>query len=472
MLPDLPVKHQHLASDPTVCAASLRAFNHKDWRSGQAGGEEPKRNDQLFGIMPAMRILFAWELGRNHGHVGQFADVALKLHQRGHRLAFALRDPEVFAPLRPRFGDCPVLQAPHHPACAPPPGQPPFGPLFYPDELLNCGYHDTDTIAALIDRWQSLFEQFQPDLLVTQAAPTALLAARGREFPTAALGHGYDVPHLETPMPVFRHWEPYDKARLSQRERALLWRINSALQKRGITRLSTFADMLKADRTFLCTLAEFDHYPQRAAYPGHINYLGPIYKVDSGLEVKWNAGGRHRVFAYLHPTSNIFRPVMHGLLELPHDYDVVVAAPGISPPLAAGLRHPNLRIFDTAVRLDGLLDECDLGINHANPGTCCALVMRGKPVLMFPTQVEQLMFAHAVCKTGSGALLAGRPNGSRIRRAIEQLLECRECQRAAKRVARRYADLGNDRITTRIATDLEKLGGRPRQQPLGRPRFP
>jgi UDP:flavonoid glycosyltransferase YjiC (YdhE family) len=38
------------------------------------------------------RVLIAWELGGNMGHVVALTAVARELRERGHRVAFALRD--------------------------------------------------------------------------------------------------------------------------------------------------------------------------------------------------------------------------------------------------------------------------------------------------------------------------------------------------------------------------------------------
>jgi UDP:flavonoid glycosyltransferase YjiC (YdhE family) len=51
--------------------------------------------------------------------------------------------------------------------------------------------------------------------------------------------------------------------------------------------------------------------------------------------------------------------------------------------------------------------ECDLAITHATHGTTAAMLTAGKPLLMFPLNLEQRLTAQGVVKCGAG--VAAKP---------------------------------------------------------------
>ena len=84
----------------------------------------------------------------------------------------------------------------------------------YADLLLNIGFGDGEAFTVHLHAWRNLFELVQPDLLVCDHSPTALLAARTltsaygtltpalsqgeREmrFPVATVGTGFFTPSM------------------------------------------------------------------------------------------------------------------------------------------------------------------------------------------------------------------------------------------------------------------------------------
>jgi len=124
--------------------------------------------------MSLPRILFAWEAGENFGHVSKIAEVARSLTGRAEVLA-AVRNPIALRQIAP---DLPVTVLP---APAAPPQAPTAGDdagRSYPDVLRHIGWSSPQTLGPLVEAWRNMFALARPDVLVVQAAPTALLAAR------------------------------------------------------------------------------------------------------------------------------------------------------------------------------------------------------------------------------------------------------------------------------------------------------
>ncbi len=128
------------------------------------------------------RIAFAWELGGELGHAMADNALAAALRARGHRIAFAFRE------LKPLgyLDDCAahdVFQAPVSVS----EGRGQAIPASFADILVGCGYDRAEHVSGLLGAWLSLFDRWKPDLLVSDFAPTALLAARARD-PARELG--------------------------------------------------------------------------------------------------------------------------------------------------------------------------------------------------------------------------------------------------------------------------------------------
>lgn len=404
-----------------------------------------------------MRALFAWELGKNFGHVTQIIGIAKALHVGGWEIFFALKTPAAIQSFDEGV-EYKLIQAPYSPVR--PLGQPgkPFRPLFYPDELVPCGYDNPRSLAALVKCWRDLFDLVQPDVLIEQSAPTALLASKDLNFARVSLGRGYDMPYTQTPMPAFRFWDKTDPTVLERRERWVLSIINKALSETGSpTTLKRFAQLLEVDRKYLCTIKELDHYPERSKVLPDADYLGPFSKTDSGTVMDWRNNARKRILAYLQPNSRVFGPAIRALHALPGDYDIILAAPSITSQAKEALSKSNLRISENAVRLDRLLPDCDLGINHASSGICSAFALNGTPMLMFPTHVEQNMFARTVCRNGVGEMMDSRNPPEEIRSRIEHVLAKDEYRHNARLIADKYRDFNPASVANRIARDIQNL---------------
>lgn len=403
-----------------------------------------------------MRVLFAWEMGRNFGHVTQIVPVAEALLKRGGSVHMALRNPAAIAPFTgaSRFQ---VFQAPFRSPGKQQPGAPKIRPLIYADDLYHCGYDQAKTLAALLGNWQQVFRRIQPDVLVAQSAPTALLASHGMSFRRFSMGGSYDVPPATAPLQALRYWEKGHTLEMAGRESRMLATINTALHMHGREPLKAFRDFLVTEKDFLCTVQEMEHYPDR----GVAGYYGALSKTDSGTPLTWAAEARHRVLAYIRPEVPVFAPTMAALARLPADHDVIVSAPGLAADSRAQLERPGLRVVDGPVRLDGLLPACDLCINHATRGTCSAALLAGVPVLMLPGHIEQLMQARVIARNGMGLGMSGGFAAGDVLQTVQRILADSRYRNAARALQAKYRDLNPDRIADRLADEIMTLSASP-----------
>jgi len=289
-----------------------------------------------------------------------------------------------------------------------------------------------------VEAWRNLFALARPDVLVVQAAPTALLAARGLGLRTAMIGSGFDAPPRTHPMPAFYHWDETANTPPVEREAEVLGAANRVLSSIGAPELTRFCNLLQTDAYLLATFAEIDHYAPRTAFePDHPPYLGQLFTLNQGARMTWRTKARRRILAYLRPRTPPFEAAVKALARLDRTHDVILAAPGASAQLAERLRPTAIRLCNGPVRLDRLLAECDLGVSHASNGIAAAFVMAGAPQLGLPTQAEQIMVAHAVARQKQGLGLVGQFGPDAVHDALNTVLRSAAMRQKAMQTADR-----------------------------------
>lgn len=133
------------------------------------------------------RFALAWELHGGADHLSSLARLARSLVARGHQVDFILRDLGVASAA---LGE--LMQHPHVALWPAPIWQQPSAPLGQPtcnsvDHLMQEGYASPSGLLGLATGWRTILQALDPDLLVADHAPTALLAARGLRFPCVQL---------------------------------------------------------------------------------------------------------------------------------------------------------------------------------------------------------------------------------------------------------------------------------------------
>lgn len=394
------------------------------------------------------RILFAWELGAHFGHAATVAEIIRALDGRAE-VFLAARKPENVRSIAPNL-NARLLPAPGVATRAA--GAAKDRSLSYPDDLRHVGWSDPGTLATLMECWETLYDLVRPDLIVAQAAPTAILAARGRGVMTATVGSGYDMPPRVSPMPAFAFWLDEMRELARRREARILATANEALKRRGKGPMAEFADVLRTDLAFLATFAEIDHYAPRTQFePDHPPYLGQIVTLDSGAELDWRKGAARRIFAYLRPGGPVFDAAVEALAARPAEEDVILAAPGAPAALEARLRGTPVRLVDGPARLDRLLPDCDIGVSHGSNGIAAAFLAAATKQLCLPTHGEQAMIARAVGDAGYGLGIIGSYGAKEIGESLDRLAATTALTARLEAAAARVVELMKTPPRERIA---------------------
>src|SRR5260221_3751529 len=340
------------------------------------------------------RVLCAWEFGGDLGHVRRLIPIAVEWRAGGHDVAVALRDSAFLEMTRAAGFEtfiAPLLRTP--PAVTP-------SPLNFSDVLLNLGFDDRRGLAGALRAWRCLYELLEPEVVVADYAPTALIAAREAGIARVTVASGFSVPLLLDPLPALRPWAASDPRVLRALDDRLVASVRGALGTTGKGAAERACDLFEAAAHLLCTFPEIDPFGPRDG----VEYVGPQGDATSGLDVRWNTTSGARVFAYLKPRNPRFEAVLAGLRAL--DAEVVVAAPGLAKDHAQAASAGRMRIVGSPANLDLLLPAASLCVAHAGPGLAARALAAGVPMALLPLQLEQFLIATRLASGGSAAMVS------------------------------------------------------------------
>lgn len=392
------------------------------------------------------RIAFGWELGGEYGHAMACTWLARALQARGHTIAFVFRELHQLAAL-PEIAAFDIFQAPRSAR----EGQATALPASYADILLGSGYADARELTALLVAWRSLLEQWKPDLLVADFAPTALAAARSLDLARVTFGNGFFVPPPLSPLPAFRYDEPVSAARIAAADARALSAVNAAFAAVGKPPLARLADLFEVREHFLCTFPELDHYQHRPT----AGYWGPRFRFDRGLDIEWPDGQGKRIFVYVKRTMPQLDALIDYLASSPHR--VIAFIPDLDEPRSARLASRRRKVVDRPARLDRLIRHCDLLVCHGGEIGTGALLY-GVPQVLFPAHYEQYLTARRLEQVGSAVWLATHALAPRdLAAAIERALHDPRHAAAARAFAKRYTAFSPEEQRRRIIARIEQI---------------
>ena len=332
-------------------------------------------------------IVFAWELGAGYGHVAGMRPLIEGFLKSDYQVSIVARylhsATNVLGDL-----DCTIFQAPF------------FSDKFhgkditytYPEILLRFGYKKLENLKQTLDPWCNLFKLLQPDLVIIDHGPTALLACHCEEVKFITFGTGFFLPPNITPSPVHVGMSGFNAIEQQKNEHIVLNTINAALSSKGRPLLEKFADLFYPKEHFLCTLPELDHYPKREG----VYYNGPRFDIDMGEVVDWpkvKEASAPKIFAYVKEESVGFEALFQALLLVP--LPVLMHIPGASESIInRSKKSSHLTLHPNPVCVGNVQREVDLIICHGGHGVVSSSLIAGIRLLLLPDQLEQSMLTY------------------------------------------------------------------------------
>jgi UDP:flavonoid glycosyltransferase YjiC (YdhE family) len=276
-----------------------------------------------------------------------------------------------------------VLDAPEHAA---PPHSFPVS-INYAANLLRNGYWHGPTLAKRLAGWRGMLDRLNPDLLVADHAPAALLASRRMACTRAAIGNGFTLPPMHSPMPCLQPWLPFSEGRLADVEHSFLATLNPILEDMGISPLSKVSSLYDGVERFLCIEPELDHYPMRKEE----NYLDAI-EPEAGLPTIPIESEESPVFVYLSAHNRFLNSVLSALRirKIP-TIAYISGTTGLAETEQPG---SSIRFLNRLIDLRKLAAHCRLAIIHGGTFTTSLLLKQATKVLICPQDLEKALLAH------------------------------------------------------------------------------
>ena len=372
-------------------------------------------------------VLMTWELGSGLGHILPLLTIGERFERRGHRVFMATRELARTTSICGK-SDIKSIQA----------------PIFSPDQhvgrsftgmaqiLAAEGYSNAEALVRQLSKWDALFDEVRPVLVLADYSPTALLALRGTKIPKVNIGLSFCCPPDRFPLP---HWWTGEgqipTAQLAAEERTLTATINRALAAKGKPAVERISQLFnQVDELVLATYREFDHFGGRgrARYWGH-------WHADSETPAAWPSGDHRRAFVYLRPFAGI-EGVFGALRQ--SGVQCLVHAGSIPESIRAEFEGQTIHFEAGLLPMGEVATQCDFAIVNGGHGTTASLLLAGRPCLVLPMTVEQWMNAYSVERAGAGAWLLPRFI-DRFSSVLGEFLNGSRYLEGATRFARRYA---------------------------------
>lgn len=391
-----------------------------------------------------MRFLFAWEQGAHLGHLSIMLPIARILRDRGHKVLFAVKEVGTAYHFLDDSFSC--IQSPI-----------PIGlkksrreVASFADVLAQAGFDDASILGGMVRSWQTIFALHKPDVILSQHAPTVILAAAMFGIPCLKLNSGFESPPDITPYPCFRPWLKLTKNDLLKTEQRLLGNINQVRKDFSVFPLSRLHQAVKADVSLLAVLPELEHYPDRE----NGRYIGPLFIAEEGETARWTENCKQKIFVYL--VSGTETPLILEALDK-SCAEVIAYIPGLACELKKKYCTTNMQIASGKINLSGLLPKMTLAINNANLGTISATLLSGVPNLCIPTHIEQLMCCCNLERMGSGIGLRRDELALRFEETLNKMLTDDSYRQKAVNIANKYTGYDQKRVVERLANTLENM---------------
>jgi UDP:flavonoid glycosyltransferase YjiC (YdhE family) len=391
------------------------------------------------------RILYAWELGNNFGHIGAFLPLARALRQRGHEIFWTARHTAPAAHLLDQDGfvwmQAPVCQEYQRQGM----------PLNYSDILLRFGYSSREILLGLAVAWRELLRLTGAEVVLADHAPTAILAARTLGIPVVLFSSGFCVPPRQQPLPNMRPWMALPAKQMETLDDEALSSINAVLGHFEQPQLNAVAQLFEVAEDALIGFPELDHYATR----GPARYWGNLPDAGIGEPPVWPSLPGKRIFAYLRTESRNHEAALAALHEL--GQPGIVYFPDAPPELIARYAAPHLHFSTAPLDLAQTACEADAAMTYASMSATTRFLLAGKPLLLLPAHLEQFLLARRVEEMGAGLLINPDQPAEDLALELRRILDEADFALNAQAFAKKYAAFPQETVIGNLVRRIEEL---------------
>ncbi len=367
------------------------------------------------------KVVLANEMGGGWGHLLPLCLIAREFIQHGCEVSLICRDREraeiAFHGLAVALEEPPAWQL----------NRTGFS-LNYAQNLWGNGYWDPETLDLHFKWWSERFRRLKPSFILTDYAPTALLAAMSHYIPRGAFGTGFTLPPMLTPMPSLHPWLPVSNEALLMAEERVLDSI-----RKYTPSLPSIADIFQGALRFLEIFPEMDHYEYRLTE----KYSGPALGSASGSEVKWPEGSGSRVFIYLSSANRCLSDLIRHIKKL--GLPALGYIRGLPEDYRKEMESPTLRLSGDLLDLDRAASECQIGVTQGGMHTTAKMLLAGVPLLICPEQLEQTLLGFRLQQMGLCRYVSFFSGADKAAERFDEVCQSLELKQNVRDFASKYA---------------------------------
>jgi len=405
------------------------------------------------------KIVLAWEMGGGFGHINRLHQIATALVLRGHDVTVLIDEHNTKTLLNVYLNGL-TYDLAKAPARSRQPLKFSRKLASFSEVLLASSYHDINTLTTAIGSWHDALNALSPEVLLCDAAPTALLASRGQAWKVITIGDDFFAPPNHIPPPKFIICKDLTAASIEHSEQQLVHNINTALARHKLPKIQHTGDIFVVNENVLLTIAELDGYAaarNSGHYYGHIP--GEAFATQS---LQWTNTGSVKVFAYLkleYPQLQAFFIAVNDL-----DIEARIFVPGISSQEIRNFSTDKIVISSEPYRLDssptpGKYSE---GLHQANILVChggsvaISGVVNGVKILTIPLQQEQFITGQCGINANVGMGLNPHADKTAIKNKLEALIKSKHMARTLLDCKTKYATFEPQRVLDLVISAIER----------------
>ena len=252
-------------------------------------------------------------------------------------------------------------------------------------------------------------------------------------------------------MPSLTPWLDGQPFFLKNIEDDVLDVINSVLCQLDAPKLDYLYQLFEVDENFLCTFPELDHYDSRS--PGA--FWGPRFDIINGAAAYWPENRKKNIFVYTMRNYVFLQRLLMSLGEVNANF--LVHCVGMSEEAENQYAQKNIHFSSDPVQLKSIKNRADLVICHAGHGTVAASLLMAIPLLLLPTQLEQLLLANKLSALKLSSVINMRDEQPDFVQSIESVLNSDEFSQRVSMFAGQYAGFDHEKQLEDIVLACEKI---------------
>ncbi len=407
------------------------------------------------------KVLFTWELGMGLGHIVPIKSLAKHFVAEGHDVYIALKDLKHGHAF---FSDMPItiLQAPINQSINN------NAPIACYSQLLAAnGFDSISELTSHCLAWQSLYKLINPDIILFDHSPTALMASRGLAAITVYIGTGFTIPPDQVPFAPFQpeRLTEASKHELIEHEKATLKTINQVLRTLNKPKLQRLGQLYgDVTHSIFKSLPEFDHFGPRPKG----NYVGVTHLETGMKQPMWpNVSGK-KVFIYLKPFEYI-ECILDALVDT--QTSVIIYSNDINSKRFEPYLNKNICFEDDTLDMNMVAKQTDIAITNGNHGTLMQFILNRVPVMMIPLHWEQQLLALRMQAQGIG-VLSRKDQPDHIIQKLKSILLVNGCSAAVEQLATKYEDFDGPEMQKQFCLQLMQEANEKRQKIKGKKSVP